>query len=295
MKLPFDAGKSSSDFLKSSKEVGTKVLPDGLEVKIYGSEVPAPTGCSKKICEPDQRLRRSGSYMRQVIEGLSFIFVLIYRFRCGQCGGTVSRPPSFLVPYRRFTAKMLCLGIEQYGQDEAVETTYDAISIGLSIFEDAVDEPLPILKREEVLSVTHTRVKAVSGGSKEGFCPARSTVFSWVDFVCKRIMTLMQQAEKELVLRNFSLAALPVESQFTNRNAWKAGTQTRYWHQQNKPKELNKLTYLLSLGRSLVGGESGMLERLRAYFFQYAEKCADILSDVFMLLPIAHTSEHPRW
>jgi hypothetical protein len=123
MKIPFFAGKTLSEFIKSATLVTSQ--GDGSKLNVYGIEVATPGFCLGEDCNV-QMLRRNGSYTRQVIEGLMFVLVLIYRFRCGLCGKTVSRPYSFLVPYRRFTAKLICRGIEMYGGEE--ETSYDEIS-----------------------------------------------------------------------------------------------------------------------------------------------------------------------
>jgi hypothetical protein len=105
----------------------------------------------------------------------------------------------------------------------------------------------------------------------------------------------VQQFEKEVVLRNFDVKALPSESQFENKNAYKAGLQPRYIHQQYKRKQLDKLTYGLALGRLLVGCAQDAMEDLRAYFLQSAETCADLLSDVLQRLPMTHTFEQSNF
>jgi hypothetical protein len=105
---------------------------------------------------------------------------------------------------------------------------------------------------------------------------------------------VVQQAEKELVLRNFNTADLPGENQFRNNNGYKAGKE-RYKHQQDKPRQLDKLSYELGLGRLFSNDEQGVLLKLRAYFLQSAERCADLLSAVFVVLPTAHTSEQALW
>jgi hypothetical protein len=174
-----------------------------------------------------------------------------------------------------------------YG-DEAEETTYREVCTELSVFAPEAEEAGAPMEAPMQTAARKTSWDT----SKEGFCPARSTVFSWVDFVCKRSGGSVQQIEKELVLRNFEVKEVPAESQTKNRNAYKAGLLTRYKHQQEKPAELALLTYGLTLARLLVGPVEETVERLRAYFLQSAEKCADTLSDVLQVLPIAQTSEH---
>ena len=115
------------------------------------------------------------------------------------------------------------------------------------------------------------------------------------DFTCKRITKIVQQVEKELVLRNiFDMNLLSGESQFLNKNAWKAGNEM-YPHQKDKPAELNRLSYGLASARLLTGSGQDAMQKLRAYFLESAEKCADLLSDVLMVLPITHSSDQQLW
>jgi hypothetical protein len=274
MKIPVFAGNSAGEFLKFAILVDVREQPDGKKLPVYSMEIESPVVCPGEACGGKGRLRRNGSYARRVIEGLRTMLVVIKRFRCGLCGRTTSCPYSFLVAYRRFTAKLICRGVEMYG-GEAEETTYTDICTELSVFEPEEAE-------------------AVGQGGKDGFCPARSTVFAWVDFVCKRIERTVQQVEKELVLRNIELKGLPGESLFMNQNAYKAGVP-RYKHQKEKPTQLNKLTYGLAMAGLLVKGLQDVTEKLRAYFLQYGEKCAELLSDVAVVLPIAHNSERLIW
>jgi hypothetical protein len=277
MKVPIFCGATLAEFLKSAEIVGIHQQKDGSVLDVWGTEVDGPESCLQDNCLLEKRLRRNGSYTRIVLEGLRFLIVLIFRFRCGLCGKTVSRPYSFLVPYRRFTARLICQGIEMYAGEE--ETSYREVSTELSVFEPELasgSQPAPAQAK-----------------SKEGFCPARSTVFSWVDFLCKRIARLLQQMEKELVIRNIDLNCWPIESLFRNKNSWKAGLE-RYKHQKDKPMQLDKLSYCMALAKMLLSAGRTM-EKLRAYFLRSAEKCADLLSDVSLVLPITQTSEHPNW
>ncbi len=283
MKIPVFVGNSLLDFVKSAELVGYRERSDGEALPLYGAEVKSPGPCLRKECAGEGKLRRNGSYTRQVIEGMRMILVLIYRFRCGLCGKTVSRPYSFLAPYRRFTGKLICQGIELYGGKEKEETSYRDVCADLSIFVDEAEEDL-----QKAAKPKETKVAAVSQ-SKDGFCPERNTVFAWVDFVCKRAGRTVQQFEKEFVLRDFNVKGLPAESQCENKNAYKAGLQARCVHQKYKREELNKLTYGLALGRMLTGRSQHAMEYLRAYFLKSAETCADLLSDVVQMLPIAHT------
>jgi hypothetical protein len=284
MKIPVFVGLTLRDFFKSAVLVGFSERSDGEKMPVYGVKVEAPGPCPREECAGKGKLRGNGSYARQVIEGLNMVLVLIYRFRCGLCGKTISRPYSFLAPYRRFTGKLISRGIELYGGGEN-ETSYREVCADLSIFEFEADENSQgAVKLAEV-----TAVPARTG--KDGFCPARSTVFSWVDFVCKRASRLVQQSEKEVVLRNLDLKLLSDESTCVNENAYKAGLHPRYIHQQDKAKQLNRLTYGLAVGQVLVGSARPVVENLRAYFLESAEKCADLLSDVSQRLLVTHTFE----
>ncbi|MBZ0189667.1 MAG: DUF6431 domain-containing protein [Candidatus Obscuribacterales bacterium] len=244
--------------------------------------MPAPEQCLQEHCRSPHPLSRHGSYTRQVIEGIMQLMVLIYRFRCRMCGKTVSSPYSFLVPYRRFTAKLICQGVENYGNEE---TSYKEQSIELSVFNDIEcdNETTQILPQVENDS-----------GSRDGCHPAKSTVFSWVDFVCKRVVQTLQQMEKELVLRGHDLQQLRRESCFLNKNAWKAGGK-KYRHQKQKPDQLNKLTYAIATTGPLLESERSTVEKLRAYFLGSAERCLDVLSDVSVVLSTTHTSERRLW
>ncbi len=283
MKVPHFAKKNLIEFLKSAKEIRKQETKDGSNWTVYGIEVPAPEHCLQEHCRSPHPLSRHGSYTRQVLEGIMQLMVLIYRFRCGMCGKTVSCPYSFLVPYRRFTAKLICQGVENYGTDE---TTYTDQSDGLSVFDDTkCDET----EKSEVAPQIET-----PSISRDGCHPARSTVFSWVDFVCKRIVQTLQQMEKELVLRGHDLQQLRPESCFVNENAWKAGGK-KYRHQQQKPDQLNKLTYAIATAGPLLESERSTVEKLRAYFLGSAERCLDLLSDVSVVLSTTHTSERRLW
>jgi hypothetical protein len=54
-------------------------------------------------------MQRHGWYMRSVIltDGLRCRFG-VFRFRCGQCGRTVSFLPDFCVPHKQFCADVVC-------------------------------------------------------------------------------------------------------------------------------------------------------------------------------------------
>jgi hypothetical protein len=285
MKIPVFAGATLPEFLKKAREVGEGDGGGGERWKVYAREVPTPARCPKEECQFEGRLRRNGSYTRQVIEGMVHLLVVIFRFRCRLCGSTVSCPYSFLVPYRRFTGRLICQGIERYGDKP---TSYRETSADLSVYEEKEEEESTV---DDAPAQCKVQPEDAVGG-KEGFCPVRATVFSWVDFLCKRIEKVLQQVEKELVLQGFDMKKLRREREFRNKNASKAGAE-RYERQREKPRELDKLTYGLAAGRELVGGDRSTMEKLRAYFLKSAERCLDLLTDVSVVLPITQTSEHP--
>ncbi len=283
MKIPYFVGNSLSEFLKSALETGVQAAEDGLMWSVYRNDVEAPVNCPQPRCRAAERLRRNGSYARRVIEGATFLLILIYRFRCRSCGATVSCPPSFLVPYRRFTGRLICQGIEEYGKSH---TSYGDVSLDLSVYRDE--------EQPDSISAAPTALAPEMTFGKDGLCPARSTVFSWVNFVCKRIWKTVQQTEKELVLQGLDVSELHRESSARNANAWKAGKligEKSGKHQKEKPRELNGLTFVLLTGESLLNSERRVMEKLRTYFLQSAEKCLDLLSEVSMVLPTAQTSE----
>jgi hypothetical protein len=198
------------------------------------------------------------------------------------------------VPYRRFSARLICKGLEKYGKLSETETddpddeffaSYRSISDDLSAYDVHEEE-----ESNEITAGTEQVTKSALA-SKEGACPARTTVFSWVDYVCKKAATMVQQIEKELILRGMPPSILPLEKFIVNKHAWKAGQQPRYMHQQGKQNELNKLSYGLEITRLLVADGKKIAEELRTYFMRFAERCVDILSDTAMVLSTAQSSE----
>lgn len=273
MKIPLFCGKSLAEFVKSGSLEGERKVRNGQPWKVFGvrEPIPAPGSCPQENCQAKEVLHRHGSYCRQIIEGLMCFLLLIYRFRCRHCGKTVSRPYSFLIPYKRFTSQLVAKAIETYG---SLETTYQEVSVELSVYEPEGTE-----STVEPEGVVH-----------DGCCPARSTVFAWVDFASKRITNWLQWIIRELV-RCGQTAAIPPESGVSNPNAYKAGKDERYWQQKFKPKELNNLAYALSTGSLLLHCEMDIVQSLREYFCGSSERRLDLLSDVSQLLPTTHTSE----
>ena len=148
-------------------------------------EVPRPSRCPrpKEECGSLEPLRRNGTYPRQVIYWGMLFVLSILRFRCGKCGKTVSRPLSWLVPYKRFSAEMIAAGVEAY---VVVETSYRKVS-------DALSEPEFVEEKEDVRQTKLYRellskkgIEAAvtkDGGSRPSYC----TVFRFVDYLCKRV------------------------------------------------------------------------------------------------------------
>ena len=138
MKIPYFAGNSLAEFTKFAAKVGTSLCRDGVEREVRDYDVEAPSYCYSNKCGAEARsFYRNGAYMRQVIEGLLFVLVVIHRFRCERCGATISRPPSFLVPYRRFTAQAMSQAIDGYAE---IETSYGELSAELSVVNDDGEE-----------------------------------------------------------------------------------------------------------------------------------------------------------
>ena len=281
MKIPYFAGNSLAEFTKFAVNVGTSLCRDGIEREVRDCDVEAPVYCYSEKCGKAARsFYRNGSYMRQVIEGLLFVLVVIHRFRCEKCGATISRPPSFLVPYRRFTAEVMSQAINCYAE---FETSYGELSDELSVVNDDGQECSAVPANSAMEFVA----------ANDGCRPVRSTTFSWVDFMCKRIAVLVQQTEKELVRRYFDISKLAVISRVENVNCGKTAVVNcrRQKHQPEKPAELNQLIYTIRAAEVLEGGGFFVIQKLRSYFYQFAESCRDLFSDVKVILPITQTFE----
>jgi hypothetical protein len=197
------------------------------------------------------------------------LFVLaILRFRCGKCGKTVSRPLSWLVPYKRFSAEMIAGGVEAY---EAAETSYRKVS-------DVISEPEFVEEKEDIrqtkLYSELWAKKAIEpavtkdGGSRPSHC----AVFRWVDYPCKRVESILQQLQKELVRRQKDLRKLPREGSAENPNSLKARTDI-------KAQRLDRLSFAGFAARLLVSASENSWWNLRAYFLRKAEYCKDLLTD----------------
>jgi hypothetical protein len=236
MKIPYFAGNGLCSFLKSARVVGSRVSADGEAWKVVAGRAEAPSRCPRPGCGHPERMRRNGSYGRIVIEGLVRLVLLICRFRCKRCGKSVSRPPSFLVPYKRFTARLIASAVQKYAEQL---TTYDEVSAESSVFRDD----------GEALAIQPPRITRAD----RGYCPATSTTFSWIDYLSKRSARWIQQVQKELVIQNRSIERLPDEGLITNANGWKSG-RSKSASQVPKRQELNKLSYVLVGAEMLLDG-----------------------------------------
>ena len=255
------------------------ILPAELEVcesvrqyfEVGGKvEVPRPDRClrPKEECGSLEPLRKNGTYPRQVIYwGMLFVLAIL-RFRCGKCGKTVSRPLGWLVPYKRFSAEMIAAGVETYVE---VESSYRKVS-------DAVSEPEFVEEQEDIrqteayseMSSKKAIEAAVTkdGGSRPSHCSA----FRWVNYLCKRVESNMQQLQKELVRRQKDMRRMPREGSVENPNSFKARTET-------KAQRLDRLSFADVAVRLLVNASEKRWWKLRAYFLMKAENCKDLLTD----------------
>jgi hypothetical protein len=191
----------------------------------------------------------------------------ILRFRCGKCGKTVSRPFSWLVPYKRFSAEMIAAGVEAYLEEE---TSYRKVSNVLSE-PDFVDDKEDIRQTKySELSVKKAIEVAVTkdGGSRPSHC----TVFRWVDDLCKRVESIIQQLQKELVRRQKDLRDLPLETDVENPNSLKAQTDI-------KAQRLDRLSFTGFAAKLLVSENEKRWWKLRTYFLTKAEYCKDLLTE----------------
>jgi hypothetical protein len=233
-------------------------------------EVARPSRClrPKEECGSLEPLRKNGTYPRQVIYwGMLFVLAIL-RFRCGKCGKTVSRPFGWLVPYKRYSAEMIVSSVEPY---VAVEISYRQVS-------DVVSEPEFVEEKEDIqqtklygeLLSKKAIVAAVTkdGGSRPSHC----TVFRWVDYMCKRVESIIQQLQKELVRRQKDLWRLPREGSIENPNRLKAQTEI-------KAKRLDLASFVDFAAGVLVRASEKRWWQLRAYFLTQAEYCKDLLTD----------------
>jgi len=233
-------------------------------------EVSRPSRCPRRKaeCGSTEPMRKNGSYPRQVIYwGLVFVLSIL-RFRCGRCGKTVSRPYSWLVPYKRFSAEVIAAGVEAYA---TAESKYRELSATLSESE-FLEAERDIRQTEFYEKLSGTGEIKATVTKDKGCRPSHCAIFYWVDFVSKRIESVLQQVQKELVRRQKEVKMLPPESFVENANSGKAQSSI-------KAKALDRLSFVTVAARLLLNESDRSWERLRTYFLTQAEYCKDLLTD----------------
>lgn len=245
-------------------------------------EVPRPERCMEDGCGLREPLRKNGSYARQVIYwGLCFL-VEILRFRCRRCGKTASCPYGWLVPYRRFSAEVMSAGLEAYA---GTEVSYRDLSTDLSDLELA--DPEMDIRGQELCQEIGGKSATNQTDEEESRRPAHTTIFHWVEFVCRRIETVLMQVQKELMQkakREQELKQLPAESLVENPNSYKAGSA-------EKDSLLDRLSFATCTAELLFGKRNKQWYGLRAYFLTKAESRKDLLTETRLRLPITQSFE----
>ena len=248
-------------------------------------EIERPQQCFNAQCRLKEPMWKNGSYARQVIYwGLCFVLQIL-RFRCRQCGKTASCPYGWLVPYCRFSAEVITAGIEAYASEE---TTYTGVSTDLSELE--LVNPEMDIRSEEMCKrvVEESAARQTDDTDRMPVCrPARTTVFRWVDFVCKRVESLLTQLQKELVQekkRGKTVEKLPAESLVENSNSYKAASD-------EKDNMLDRLSFAACAASRLLRQGEQPWYRCRAYFLTKAESRKDLLTEVRVQLSTTHTLE----
>lgn len=252
-------------------------------------EIPRPEQCLYDHCRLKEKLRKNGSYPREVVYWGFCFLVQIFRFRCRRCGKTASCPYGWLVPYCRFSAETISAGIEAYA---TARTEYREVSADLSDLELA--DPEMDIRSEEMYkemvaegAAKQTDKKTDDDAEEPGCRPAHTTVFRWVKFMCKRVEALLTQLQKELVQekkRGKEVPKLPDESVVENPNSDKAASD-------EKDRKLDRLSFATCAAESLLGQGKQQWYRLRAYFLARAESRKDVLTETMVQLPITHTFE----
>jgi hypothetical protein len=136
--------------------------------------------------------------------------------------------------------------------------------------------------------VEENKAKQIVDGSEKKSCrPAHTTVFYWVNFVCKHIEGLLMQTQKELVheqKRRKIEIELPPESTVENPNSSKAATD-------DKSNMLNLMSFMTLAAMLLFKHKEYIWQNLRAYFLVKAESRKDLLTDTVVWLFTTHTFE----
>jgi len=305
------AKRQSRERTMTIKPIPRRNCPSVLDFFTRGGavEVPRPEECLYAKCLLKSPLRSNGGYLRQVVYwGLAFA-VFIYRFRCRRCGKTISCPYSWLVPYRRFAAEMIAAGLENYADTQA---TYRDASTDLSDM-DFADQSIDIRETEaykrlagepekkadysmeqSTKNPVKTGARKILAGPKkragknnESQRPVHTTVFYWVDFLCKESEKLLGQLQKEFVRewkRSNRELSLPAASAIENPNKDKACSSI-------KGSLLDQISLVSMAAKILFNRDIQQWERLRAYFLTKAESCKDILTNTIVVLTRTQTFE----
>jgi hypothetical protein len=177
---------------------------------------------------------------------------------------------------------MVAQGIENYA---GTEIAYRHLSIALSELEFA--EAGMDIREEKMYKQMVEDNKLLDDNEKKGCRPAHTTVFYWIEFICKRVEGLLMQVQKELVHeqeRRKLAIDLPYESTFENPNSDKAASVA-------KASMLHLMTFLSLAAVLLLKRDERVWQRLRAYFLTKAESCKDLLTDMIVRLFTTHTFE----
>ena len=250
-------------------------------------ELPRPAECTYEYCKLKQPLRKNGGYYRAIVYWGFAFFVYVSRFRCRRCGRTASCPYTWMIPYCRFPAELVALGVELYC-DLSKETSYRDVSTELSDLNFITSE-LDIRETElyrELQSGKETEVRSLRCGNAESESgraalnseptqrPLHTTVWTWLSKMCDRSEEVLQQIQKELVREWKRKGCSPcLPPAVVNANSWKAWTV----------KKANQLDLLVLAGRAcipLIEGTSQVWLSLRSYFFEKAETCQDLLTSL---------------
>ena len=145
---------------------GARSLAEYIEAEELES-VERPESCIR--CGASNCFWRHGSYQRTVIEGSLERKISVTRLVCKVCGLTASLFQSFVVPYRQFSAAVICQAVEEYADGTAGSYLEAADSVGSS--------------------ETDTQK------------PCSSQVFRWTDLLAWRARQLLTETQKEIVMR----------------------------------------------------------------------------------------------
>lgn len=138
-----------------------------------------PGICTK--CGTAESMWCHGSYLRVVIEASVKVELRIYRFKCKirECAEVVTRLPSCLVPYRRYSAATIAAATESC---ICTDRTY-------------------LQQAEEV-----------SGLDADKPRPSSSQIFRWLATIASRVESLLLSTQREIVMRDctLTLSAVPI-------------------------------------------------------------------------------------